>query len=331
VTLIERYVGEVSRRVSRRQRADITRELKSTLLDALESRFGPAASEEDAATLLREFGPPQALAASYQPSSQYLIGPDWYPTFSLVWRIHLMALLGVLVVGAGILVMVPASAADVAGGFWRLVSGLLYVALLAFGSITLTFHLLERGDVRSRQPAKTWNPHDLPATRERDFIGRGEAATVVVFAAVGLVLLHQFKAYIGVWWGGDAPLLNNVVQGSVWWLSAICVLTMALYGVLAFQGRWHWHTRLSKLLLDVLFLYVVYRLGSGVIAEQDALVARGLPPNVVAFIVRVAFVTPLVMAAFLLFDGARTLFRAWRDRESASAPNDEIVAGQRSR
>ena len=65
--LIDRYVAEVARRLPRNKRADIARELRSSLLDELPA---DTASEEDEVALLRRFGRPEKVAASYQPSTQ---------------------------------------------------------------------------------------------------------------------------------------------------------------------------------------------------------------------------------------------------------------------
>ena len=73
--LIDRYVYDVGRYLPRKNRADIQAELRSLLMDTLESRVKGEPSEEDVVALLKEFGPPEKVAASYWPEGQYLIGP----------------------------------------------------------------------------------------------------------------------------------------------------------------------------------------------------------------------------------------------------------------
>jgi hypothetical protein len=311
VTLIERYLGEVGRRIPHRQRADVIRELRSSLLDAVDSRFGPEASEEDVVTLLRELGPPEAVAASYQPSSQYLIGPAWYPTFRLVVRIHVLSLIWVLAIGGGLVLaftppdLLPGRLGDV-------VAGVVRYGLLGLGAITLVFSLLEQAGVRSPRPHETWDPRDLPTAEAEDLVGRGEAGFTVVITALALVLLHQSSGYIGLWIGEGPPLLNNVMRDNLPWLTVLGGLLMLLYAVLAWEGHWRWYTRAAQVGLDLLFLVIVYRVASGVAAEQDALLAAGLPPAGVTAIVQSAIVTGLIAAACALYDVAKTLLRARR-------------------
>ncbi len=65
--LIDRYVYEVGRHLPRKDRSDIQVELQSTLVDTLEDRVEGDPSQEDVVALLKEFGSPQKVAASYWP------------------------------------------------------------------------------------------------------------------------------------------------------------------------------------------------------------------------------------------------------------------------
>ncbi len=100
--LIDRYVYEVGRQLPRKNRADIQVELQSTLVDTLEARVQGEPSQEDVVELLKEFGPPQKVAASYWPQGQYLIGPNLYPLFRMVLGIALIVFIIVKLVLLGI-------------------------------------------------------------------------------------------------------------------------------------------------------------------------------------------------------------------------------------
>jgi len=91
MNLVDRYVNEVGRRLPRKQREDVKMELRSTLEDSLEDRVDGEPSEEDVEAVLIEFGSPEKVAASYQPSGQYLVGPDMFPFFKIVIGAVLLA------------------------------------------------------------------------------------------------------------------------------------------------------------------------------------------------------------------------------------------------
>jgi hypothetical protein len=312
VTLVDRYVAEVARRLPRRRRADIARELRSTLLDTLESRFGPRASDDNAADVLREFGPPAKVAASYQPSNQYLIGPAWYGPFSTVLRIYMYVLISVLVAGFAFAVFVPTLATNMNVGraLGRLLSEIVNIGLLSFGTIVLLFHLLERSDVQAKMPEKTWNPRDLPDLKERDLVGRGEAISIIVITAAYVVVLFQLKNQIGLTLADGRLLLNDVVRDNTPWMAAAAVLTMAQYAVLLWQGRWHWYTRLTKFLCDGFGIWVVYRISVGVLGQEQTLLDAGVAEGFVRLLMQAATVAPGVAAAGMAFDWFKRLRRA---------------------
>ena len=86
--LINRYVEAVGSRITAPRRNEIEAELRAAILDALEARNATPDSETDVMAVLAEFGAPEAVAAEYEPSRRYLIGPELYPEFlpACAWR-----------------------------------------------------------------------------------------------------------------------------------------------------------------------------------------------------------------------------------------------------
>jgi hypothetical protein len=331
VILVDRYVAEVARRLPRSRRADISRELRSVLLDALDSRVGPAPSEDDVAALLREFGPPEKVAASYRPSNEYLIGPALFGPFRTVLRIHLLALVSVLVGGFGLLMFVPSLTTNVGRSLASLIGSVVQIGLFSFGAIVLLFHLLERSDATRGLPEKRkiWNPRDLPDTKERDLVGRGEALTVIVITAVYLSVLYQLKNVVGWTLADGRILLSDVYRDNLPWIGASALLTMLHWAVLLWQGRWRWYTRVLKLAFDAFGLYVVYRIAIGVMAEQQALLDAGIPPGAVHVAMQICSVAPVVTGIVMGIDNLRPFVRGWFARGGSSngeAPSNGKVA-----
>ena len=99
MNLIDKYIAEVGKHLPRRQRADIEAEIRSTLEDMLEERNQAEASNEaQVIELLKEYGEPRKVAESYI-GPRYLIGPRLYPTFELIVKIVLAAVLGAGLLG----------------------------------------------------------------------------------------------------------------------------------------------------------------------------------------------------------------------------------------
>jgi len=63
--LIERYIHQVVRNLPPRERAEIAAELRSSIQDQLDDRYGAAPSDEEIVAVLLDFGNPHELAESY--------------------------------------------------------------------------------------------------------------------------------------------------------------------------------------------------------------------------------------------------------------------------
>jgi len=101
-TLTDRYVSAALRSIPEQKRADIDRELRASIDDAIDTRVDAGEPQKEAEyAVLTDFGDPARLAAGYADRPLYLIGPalflDW-------WRL-LKVLLAIVVpiAGAGVL------------------------------------------------------------------------------------------------------------------------------------------------------------------------------------------------------------------------------------
>lgn len=255
--LIDRYVKEVGRHLPRNKRGDIQAELQSTLVDTLEARVQGEPSEEDVVELLKEFGPPQKVAASYWPEGQYLIGPKLYPLFRLVVGITLTVFIIVQLVLLGISavftqeIISTLSVLDILG---ELISS----AFTAFGIIVIVFAVLQRFDVRP-ETYQEWDPRDLPADEEESPIKRGGILAEITFSLVLIAILLFLPDKIGVVVSpGTELILNPVIGEYIPWLVLSILLSIALDVVLLWRGRWETSTRLAKIGTNLFGLYVMY-------------------------------------------------------------------------
>lgn len=324
MNLIERYLNEVGRRLPAAKREDIRNELRSSLEDALESRAAGEATEDDVVAVLREFGPPEAVAASYT-SDRYLIGPKLYPQFLTTLRV-VLTVLGALIVLASALSMFGADGSGLARLIERagdVVGKLIDSGVTALGVVVIVFAVLERLEVGDQIVPKPWDPRRLPAVRDADLVGRFDSIAGIVFPAVILILMNQFKDHVGlriqpgsfavgVVPGEGKLLLNEVFLDNLPWLNTSLLLPMCLSVWLFWSGRWHWWSRVIKIAFDLFGLFVAHRLCQGAIAARTELLAGGVPEAAVAVFVQSARIAPFVVAGFVLFDAVRHLYRGSR-------------------
>ena len=153
-SLTDRYVAATLRGIPEKQRADVDRELRSSIADALEDHV--ANGEDRAAAevaVLEELGDPTRLASGMTGRPLYLVGPELFPAYRYV--LFLLLAIVVPIVGIVEAAVEIGSGAGIGSALLEGIGGALSVGVhLAFW-VTLAFAIVERLD-----PA-TWRREDL--------------------------------------------------------------------------------------------------------------------------------------------------------------------------
>ena len=258
--LIERYVREVGRHLPRKNRADIQAELQSTLVDTLEAQVGGEASQEDVIDLLKEFGPPERVAASYWPEGQYLIGPKLFPLFRMVVGIALSVFAIVQLVMLGIAVVFNQEPLPVLEFFGEFIASI----FIAFGTIVLVFAVLQRFDVRPEIEQEEWDPRHLPTIEEAEPINRGWTVVEITVSLVIIAFLLFLPEKIGVVLSpGMEFILNPVIISYIPLIILTMLLGIGLDVILLWRGSWETSTRIAKIATNLFGMYVLYVLITG--------------------------------------------------------------------
>ena len=119
--LIARYLYAVTKRMPRKKREDVTRELQSLIEDMLAERCGPVTpTEKDIRVVLTELGTPQELYEKYdEGGKKCLIGPPYYGTYCFVLKIILSCSAFGLTLAAIILqILEPSPGTRLLGAGW---------------------------------------------------------------------------------------------------------------------------------------------------------------------------------------------------------------------
>lgn len=103
MNLIDIYITEVGKYLPQKSRHDIQEEIRSALQDMVDDRSqqtGRPVDEDLTVEVLREFGSPEKVAASYLPE-RYLVGPRLFPAFLKTAQI-VLPIIGILaLIGLG--------------------------------------------------------------------------------------------------------------------------------------------------------------------------------------------------------------------------------------
>ena len=287
MSLIERYLHEVGRQLPGKERNDILVELRSSLEDALESKVGREPTEADVVALLKEFGTPREVAASYNPRGQYLIGPTLFPLFRLIIGIVLAAVIGAQLLALGLGLFFNPETIDPLQALMSLLNSIPG----AVGMVLIVFIILQRFDVQPELLDSEWDPHDLPEIDHQAVrVKRGERIFSIVMTVVLLILLLIFQERIGfIYSFGWQTFANPVIGQYILWITLSLLVGIGVDIYLLWQGRWDTTSRLLKIFANLFSITVLFLLVQGHAAWLSEQGAGGffealsqLPDNIAA-------------------------------------------------
>ena len=272
MSLIDRYIHEVGRFLPRKNRGDIQAELRSSVVDSLEDRFGSEATESEIGELLKEFGSPRDVAASYHPQGQYLIGPVLYPLFRMVAWIVVATVFGAQALAWSIGIFVSGESFSVL----EMLASLINSIPVSLGWVLITFMILQYFDAKPNFEEESWDPKSLPEINTEEDIKRGELIVGLVFSVLILVLVTFFPQWIGFVTTPGGKFYPNPVL--IQYLGLIKISLVAGIGLdifLLWKGRWGTVSRIAKIALNLLSITVLGFLVQGHNAWLSARSAGG--------------------------------------------------------
>jgi len=255
MNLIDRYVYEVGRRLPRKDRADIETELHSTLVDTLEDRVEGEPSEDDVVQILKEFGPPAQVAASYRGGDRYLVGPELFPLFRMVTGIVLLVLAIVQLVLVGVRILfTPGYFPDFEWIFAFLAS-----LVSSFGYVVVTFAALQYFGVKPEMDEDVWDPRSLPEPTQKEYVSTSGLMLEIIFGLVLIALLNflpdilEFISSIGV-----VVVNDPLVQDYLAWIIAVILLGIGVDVLLLWRGQWTTSLRLIKIGTNLIGIFILF-------------------------------------------------------------------------
>jgi membrane glycosyltransferase len=245
-SLTDRYVAATLRGIPEKQRADVERELRSSIADAVEDRVANGEERVAAETaVLEELGNPTKLAAGMVGRPLYLIGPELF----IAYRHILLLLLGIVVPIVGVVQAIVAIGGD-AGIGQAIGAGILAalsVAIQVAFWVTLAFAVVERVDPASwkdtdlKELNAPWTVKHLPDLPSSGAVSVGETAGEIVTLGIsigGLLYLRDWSWVSDA--GGDPIPLFDPALWDFWFPVIIGVLVLqAVFQIVKLViGRW---------------------------------------------------------------------------------------------
>ena len=269
--LVDRYVVEVAKHLPFvKGQKDIENELRSTLEDMLEDRAQKAGRPADEAMeieLLKEYGAPEKVAATYNPMP-YLIGPRMFPFFIMVLKIVITVVTVVLLITTGI--QIATQTAMMGKEFVNIVGkglgGIISAAIAAFGNVVLVFAILERvlpdSQIASLKTTDVeWDPATLANEPNPDTIKRGELIAEIIFTFAGLVILNLYPHMLGFSFFVEdnwffIPMFSDAFLRFIPWINLTLLAEIVLDIYLLRQNIWAPVTRMIKIIIEAASLAI---------------------------------------------------------------------------
>lgn len=270
MSLIERYIAEVSKNLPRKNRKDIEDEIRSTLLDMLEERSQESGSDIDddlMTEVLRTYGPPSTVAESYHPEP-LLIRPYLYQSFLAVLKVVLPIMTVVAFIRASLIFSGNILSRDtMIQNLLQVLSDYMVSSLAALGGIVIFFVILQRALPDLRR-INHWDPKDLPTITTRDRIDLPITILEILGVLLAIIFLTVFNNAVSIGynaWGtwtlgflaiasGKAQITTILTSSFFSFLPALTtlwILTIVLDVILLRRGRWENWSRWISLGLKI--------------------------------------------------------------------------------
>jgi hypothetical protein len=252
-TLTDRYIWAVQRSLPEDKRADIDKELRGAIADAVDAKQDAGATPADAEReAILDLGDPYRLAAGYADRPLHLIGPALFPDYIRLLKVLYVIVLPI--VFAAILLGQLLGEHDFWGAFGSTIGAIVSVAAHIGFWTTLVFALIERSPDYKHT---AWNPDTLPQLPVGNTIKLSDtvAAIVWVFVILGGILWGQVWPLFRDDSGATIPLFNQ----ELWrfWLPyfiGVTVLELIFQIVLYRTRKWTYPLAAVNLLLHVAFV-----------------------------------------------------------------------------
>jgi hypothetical protein len=244
MNMVDLYIEEVGRHLPAKNREDLKREIRSLVEDAIDDTAqGKEPDEAQVVDVLKMFGSPEKVAASYQPP-RYLIGPNLFPTFLMVVRIVVAVIAVLSAVGIG--VSLGKTASDVSGVLSTIGEGMLNFlgsAAAALGNIVLVFAIIQWLSPDLKFNEEAWDPRSLKAEPDPERVTPAGPIFEIFLALAAILLFNVYSQWIGITIYQDgrwlhAPVLTEAFLLYLPWINLLLVVGVVLQSLLLRHRSW---------------------------------------------------------------------------------------------
>lgn len=198
--LIDQYIYAINKKLPYDSRKEITLELKSLLLDDLESKYGDTPTDEQIKELIKSYGSPSTLANQYNPHRS-IIGTGFTDLYYFIAKMIFLGLSIALLITYIINLFNNGFSLDTfAFGFVKILMNLGSTMISAIGLLTIIFIVLTRLYKEEIVDLdENWTPDDLKDIQISPKVNSlFESIFTIVFTSIALILLNAVPYLISL-------------------------------------------------------------------------------------------------------------------------------------
>ncbi len=304
MNLIDNYMNAVGSELPRKNRADIEAEIRSLIEDTLADRsktLKRPVDEEMTVEVLKEFGLPEKMAASYR-RNDYLVGPRFFRLFLLIARIVLPVMaafsLALLLLGT---IQNGFTWAGFGLDFLKAMGNFFNMSFMGLGWAIIILAILERTlPEESENKDEVFDPRKLEKVETEQTYRPWELIVDLVFTVAALVLFNAYPDKVGLYYINNLadpnfhflPVLTPEFFRYMPFFNILWGLKVALDAAMLSQRTWGNMLRWAQIGLSVLTIGVLISLATGAPILQisnQTLIAAGWPVEFPAFLLEMGY------------------------------------------
>lgn len=238
--LIERYIYAVTKKLPKKTREDVVKELETLIDDMLEERCKDVTpTEKDIKVVLTELGTPQELSAKYHPDSEkQLIGGTYYPAYKLVLTIVMISIAGGLLIAEGMAFVIGDIIWYEALFGW--IGSTLVSLACGFAVVTILFAIFERKGVAVNIANNSIDSLP-PVPQKNQVIKRVDPILGIIITVIFVIYFLAMPGFIAISFDGTdfGYLFNPEYVKSIWYI----IVALAVVGIIKesfrlFEGKY---------------------------------------------------------------------------------------------
>lgn len=199
---VERYVYDVTSRLSKNVSEDVSKELTANIYDMLSDNPTKVEVEK----VLKELGKPSEIAQKYQNQKKYIISPKYYDAYlkTLLYAVISFVILSAIIsVVEGIFTLTkPGFVNTIIMVISAITRSIVEDGLVAFGVVTLIFIVIEKSNANKKQD-NDWNIDDLKEVPSHKALEINRLNIIIgtifslIFTVLFIFIISNHNKYLG--------------------------------------------------------------------------------------------------------------------------------------